>query len=386
MSNRSDLVTYFGSDCQRSNVRAATISKITIHHLAMVGECETIQQVIQSTGASWNYGIGNGGRIGSFVSEDRRAWSGDSTVNDNCSVTIVIANSSLTSEYPISDKAYTALVSLCIDICERNSIKQLTYKAKDANISTLTLHSMFNSNVACPGPYLKSKIAAICNSVNRTLSADSLKQTSKKSLPAISTYDALMDNVVVLDPRNVVLNQKFTPYVVTVSELVKTIDIPKLRSNRISAVFLYAGYLYNRAHVNLHTYESPNLASQMSSVLQYGFPRGLIATVRARNISEAQEECKWLHLVVEKYPTDLGVWLSLETNVDESTNSLILDTYLHEFERWGVANKCGLYVDRTALSKIDWNTYQVYFYLWLVDHSERIPSINEIIDPRFFNI
>lgn len=385
MSSYSSLVTYFGSDCQRSNSRVSKVKKITIHHLAMVGNCETIQRVIQSTSASWNYGIGNDGQVGLFVSEDRRAWSGDTVSNDDAAVTIVVANSSTDSDYPISDKAYVSLISLCADICTRNGITKLVYVPNNVNNSTLTLHCQFNNNVVCPGRYIKSKLNSLCNSVNRLISSGTSSKT-KRSLPEISTYDAVADNVVVLDPRDVVQKQKFTPYAITVGENVRTIDIEKLRHNKVSAVFLRAGTLYNSLHVNQHKYEAPNLASQMTNVLKYDFPRGLIAKVRARNIQEAKEECKWLHLVVEKYPADLGVWLDCEFTSDRKTNGCILDTYLEEFKRWGVDNKCGLYIDRKQLSKIDWNVYQVYYYLWLVDHSARIPGLNEIIDPTFFDV
>ena len=69
----SKLVKYYGSDCQKSNARSSRVSKITIHHLAMVGNCDTIQRVIQSQCSSWNYGIGDDGKIGCYVTEDSRA-------------------------------------------------------------------------------------------------------------------------------------------------------------------------------------------------------------------------------------------------------------------------------------------------------------------------
>lgn len=385
MSNTiSNLVKYYGSDCQKSNARSTKISKITIHHLAMVGNCDTIQRVIQSQYASWNYGIGNDGKIGCYVYEDRRAWSGDTIANDDAAVTIVVANSSVGGDYPVSEEAYLSLLSLCVDICRRNGIAKLTYAPSNPNVSTLTTHSQFNKNVICPGAVLKSRISTICNHVNRALSG--IPKETKRYLPQISTYDAVADNVVVLNPKNLIKTQKFTPYVVTISESTKRIDIAALRAHKVSAVFLQAGYLYNSIHVNRHTYESPNLASQFDSVKEYDFPRGLIAKVRARNIAEAREECKWLHLVVEKYPADLGVWLDCEFTNDKQTNGHILDIYLDEFRRWGVDTKCGLYINRKQLDKIDWNVYQVYFYLWLVDHSSNIPSVNDIIDPQFFNI
>lgn len=380
----SKLVKYYGSDCQKSNARSVTVAKITIHHLAMVGNCDTIQRVIQSQFVSWNYGIGNDGKIGCYVTEDRRAWSGDTIVNDDAAITIVVANSSVGGEYPVSEEAYLSLLSLCVDICSRYNIPKLTHVPSNPTASTLTIHSQFNKNVTCPGTLLRSRLNAICNHVNRALSG--MPAETKRSLPQISTYDAVADNVVVLNPRNVIQTQKFTPYVVTVSESVKHIDVAALRANKVSAVFLYAGHLYNGLHVNRHTYQAPNLASQMADVNKYDFPRGLIAKVRARNIAEAREECKWLHLVIEKYPADLGIWLDCEFTNNSQVNGYILDVYLDEFRRWGVDTKCGLYINRKELAKIDWNVYQVYFYLWLVDHSSNIPSVNEIIDPQFFNI
>ena len=380
----SKLVKYYGSDCQKSNARSSRVSKITIHHLAMVGNCDTIQRVIQSQCSSWNYGIGDDGKIGCYVTEDRRAWSGDTIANDDVAITIVVANSAVGGNYPVSEEAYLSLLSLCIDICRRYDISKLTHIPSNPSASTLTLHSQFNKTVTCPGTLLRSRINTICNHVNRALSG--ITEETKRYLPQISTYDAVADNVVVLNPKNVIKTQKFTPYVVTISESTKRIDIEALRRNKVSAAFLHAGYLYNSLHANRHTYEASNLASQFASVKQYDFPRGLIATVRARNIAEAREECKWLHLVVEKYPADLGIWLDCEFTNDKQTNGHILDIYLDEFRRWGVDTKCGLYINRNQLAKIDWNVYQVYFYLWLVDHSSSIPNVNDIIDPQFFNI
>lgn len=384
-NNVSDLVSYYGSDCQKSNARTLKIKKITIHHLAMVGTCETIQQVIQNKSVSWNYGIGNDGKIGCYVSEDRRAWSSDPVANDEIAVTIVVANSSIDKSYPISDEAYSSLLSLCEDICKRNGIEKLVYVKDNANSSTLTLHCQFNKTIACPGQTIKSRINQICDNVNRKLQKQA-QSTTKRSIPSVSTYDAIASNVIVLNPADRIEKQKFTPYAVTVSERVKNIDIVELRNHKVSAVFLHAGELYDKIHIKKQTYENKNLASQMTSVKQYDFPHGLIATVRARSIQEAKEECKWLHLVVSEYPADLGVWLQCEFTANKNINNQILDVYLDELRRWGVDNKCGLYIDRTELSKIDWSTYQVYYYLWLVDHSSSIPNLDQIIDPSFFDV
>jgi len=271
----------------------------------------------------------------------------------------------------------------------RNTVdKAIAKLVKDnPDKSTLTLHCQFNNSVKCPGNTIKSRVNQICSSVNKRIQKTSSNTPStKRSIPSISTYDAIASNVIVLNPSEKILKQKFTPYVVTVSKNVKNIDIVGLRNNKVSAVFLYAGELYNQLHINQHKYEAPNLASQMHSVTAYDFPHGLIATVRARSTTEAKEECKWLHLVVEKYPADLGVWLACEFSNIVSVNNQILDVYLDNFKKWGVDTKCGLYINRQQLAKIDWETYQLYYYLWLVDHSSRIPDLNTIIDPSFFDV
>ena len=167
MSN-SSLVSYtkLSPNC---STRTDKITKITIHHTAVVnaslaglgnGFANPAAQ------ASANYGIDCNGNIGMFVEEKNRAWTSSNRDNDNRAVTIEVANSSGAPNWQVSDKALSALIDLCVDICKRNGIPRLNYDG--TKNGSLTLHEMFAATL-CPGPYIKSKIKYICDEVNKRL-------------------------------------------------------------------------------------------------------------------------------------------------------------------------------------------------------------------------
>ena len=141
---------------KKSNTRTEKAVKITPHHMAgniPAGDCAKGHRDGDRS-ASANYYIGNDGFIVGGVSEDRRAWTSASEWNDQRAITIEVANSSGTPNWPISDAAYKSLVKLCADICKRYNINP--HCTKDRN-GSITYHSMFAAT-ACPGPYLKSII------------------------------------------------------------------------------------------------------------------------------------------------------------------------------------------------------------------------------------
>lgn len=170
MSN-SPLVSYTRISPNKS-ARTAPISKITIHHCAvvnasLVGLGNGFAQT--SRKASSNYGIDSNGKVGMYVEEKDRAWTSSNTANDNVAVTIEVANSKGAPNWEVSDKALSALIDLCVDICKRNNITELNYTG-DKN-GNLTIHKFF-ANTGCPGAYLESKLTYICDEVNKRLSAD----------------------------------------------------------------------------------------------------------------------------------------------------------------------------------------------------------------------
>ena len=166
MSN-SSLVSYIKLSPNCTEMTNKVNKKITIHHMAGDLSVETCGNVFQgSRQASSNYGIGSDGRIGLYVNESDRAWTSSNRDNDGQAVTIEVANCSGAPDWKVSDKAYAALIDLCVDICQRNGIEALEYTG-DAK-GNLTRHNMFAATT-CPGPYLQGKFSDIVTKVNERL-------------------------------------------------------------------------------------------------------------------------------------------------------------------------------------------------------------------------
>lgn len=173
MSN-SSLVSYIKISPNKTSPRNHAIDTITIH--CVVGQCsvETLGDIFAQTSrqASSNYGIGPDGRIGMYVEEKDRSWCSSSGSNDHRAITIEVA-SDTTEPYAVTDAAYEALIKLCADICKRNGIKKLLWKADKSLIGqvdkqNMTVHRWF-ANKSCPGEYLYSRHYDIANRVNAIL-------------------------------------------------------------------------------------------------------------------------------------------------------------------------------------------------------------------------
>ena len=169
MSN-SALVSYTKLSPNSTNPRNTAIKKITIHHMAGNISVETCGNIFVSPArqASSNYGIGTDGRVALYVDEANRSWCSSSPQNDHQAVTIEVANSAMGGDWPVSDKALSALIDLCTDICKRNGIAKLNYTGDVSG--NLTRHNMFAATV-CPGPYLQGKFPYIAEEVNKRLAA-----------------------------------------------------------------------------------------------------------------------------------------------------------------------------------------------------------------------
>ncbi len=170
MSN-SPLVSYTKLSPNCSSRNGQRITKITPHHMAGSLTVETCGDVFADSArqASANYGIGTDGRIALYVPEEKRAWTSSNAVNDRQAVTIEVANSDCGGDWPISDAAWSALVDLCVDICQRNGIKSLSWTG-DAS-GSLTCHYMFAAT-ACPGPYLTDRMGQLASEVNARLNGE----------------------------------------------------------------------------------------------------------------------------------------------------------------------------------------------------------------------
>lgn len=169
----SPLVDYVRISPNRTIGRSC-IDTITIH--CVVGQCrvETLGNLFAqpSKRASSNYGVGYDGRIGMYVEEKDRSWCTSSSANDSRAITIEVASDAF-APYAVRDAAYQATIRLCDDICKRNGIKSLKWKADKSLIGhpdkqNMTAHRWF-ANKACPGDYLYYRFEDIANKVNEIL-------------------------------------------------------------------------------------------------------------------------------------------------------------------------------------------------------------------------
>lgn len=146
----SELATYVKISPFKNYPRNQPITKITIHHMAGVGSVESFGTIVTTPGRNMSatYAIGNDGRIGRYLDESDRPWTSSSSWNDHQAITIEVSNSKLNGDWPVSAKAYESLIKLCVDICKRNNIKELTYTG-DKN-GSLTFHRFFAATGCLP--------------------------------------------------------------------------------------------------------------------------------------------------------------------------------------------------------------------------------------------
>lgn len=177
MSN-SPLINYTRLSPNHSGRRNHVIDTISIHCMAGDASVETCGALFAdpSRKASSNYGIGSDGRIALYVDEANRSWCTSSASNDHRAITIEVANNGGAPDWPVSGKAYSALLDLLTDICRRNDIKELLWKGDKSLIGqvdkqNMTVHRWFAAK-ACPGNYLYNRHGEIAAEVNRRLKGE----------------------------------------------------------------------------------------------------------------------------------------------------------------------------------------------------------------------
>lgn len=165
MSN-SKLATVHYWTNNYSSRNGTKISKIIIHHMAGNLTAKGCYNVWKSRQGSAHYAISSSGEIGQLIDEKYRAWSVANAAADSMAVTMELANDGGAPNWHVSDKAITAAINLCVDICQRNGIKKLTFTGNTSG--NLLMHCYYMAT-ACPGPYLKAKFAYIAAEVNKRL-------------------------------------------------------------------------------------------------------------------------------------------------------------------------------------------------------------------------
>lgn len=175
MSN-SSLVKYTKISPNKTSPRDHAIDTITIHCVVGQVSVERLGEIFAPTSkkASANYGIGSDGRVGMYVEEKDRSWCSSNADNDNRAITIECA-SDTKYPYAINDAVYKTLIELCTDICKRNNIKELKWKADKSLIGqvdkqNMTVHRWF-AKKSCPGQYIYERLGQIAEEVNKKLKA-----------------------------------------------------------------------------------------------------------------------------------------------------------------------------------------------------------------------
>ena len=174
MMSNSSLVSYTKLSPHHSGARTHSIDRITPHCVVGQASVEGLGSLFSQSSrqVSCNYGIGADGRVGMYVEEKNRSWCSSSNANDQRAVTIECA-SDATEPYAFKDVVYQKLITLCVDICKRNSKtkliwfgdkdKTLNYTPK-SNEMVLTVHRWF-ANKSCPGAWMYSRMGELASKV-----------------------------------------------------------------------------------------------------------------------------------------------------------------------------------------------------------------------------
>lgn len=199
MSN-SKLVVYTKLSPHCTKPRQGKIKGISIHTMAGPGSVEGCGQVFQTSEASSHYGIGPDGRIGQYVLEENRAWCCSHKV-DHQVVTIEVSSiQSYEEPYECTAAAFESLINLCVDICQRNGIRELIWKEGKQYCPAFTGNWAVCNMVphryttdkgkSCPGNYLFGKYGEIAERVNARLKGEDDDMDINKLLSEMTNEQA----------------------------------------------------------------------------------------------------------------------------------------------------------------------------------------------------
>ena len=177
----SPLVTYTNLTDHKTPNRSHAIDTVTSH--CIVGQwtakqcCDYFATTERQ--CSSNYVVGTDGSIGLSVEEKDRSWCSSNSGNDHRAITIEVA-SDTEHPYAVNDTAYETLIVLLADICRRNGIDQLRWRADPTLVGqtdkqNMTVHRWF-ANKACPGEYLYERHSDIAARVNAILGGTEQKK------------------------------------------------------------------------------------------------------------------------------------------------------------------------------------------------------------------
>lgn len=170
----SPLVTHTNFSPNYNVRKQSKIDTITPHCVVGHATLKTLGQIFANKSAqcSSNYGIDDNGNVGMFVEEKNRSWCTSSPSNDHRAITIEIASDNK-HPYAMTNGAIDGLIKLCADICKRNGIPKLLWRA-DKNLvgrvdqQNISVHRWFAAK-ACPGDFLYGRLGEVATEVNKIL-------------------------------------------------------------------------------------------------------------------------------------------------------------------------------------------------------------------------
>lgn len=369
-------------------VRTSLISCITVHIAKSTGNLDKLAALMNSSSTTYNYGIDSDGQIGLFVDEPYPSNASGNSANDQRSVNIVCMNTSLSPRYEISNLCFDSLVDLCEDICRRNFIFELKLNKKKPEEGTLTLHSQFQEDSSCPGPYLESKLDELQKVVSERLAKASRVRVSVNSWQADSELAALR-------AQSTVSLGAIKPYVARITNDEIKVNYKSLQDMGVVGFMFNGGVKFNSnkpGHSEYKQIATAKLYDQMKYFQDSGvnLPFGLYYTSRALNLAEVKSECDDFYYTLSKYKPKLGAWLNCDfylSQVKPELSAIFVDYYYQQFVKWGFKSKCGIMASKKQAENFGWPNQASYMPLWLTGEIDNnVAAKDEVLTPSYFKL
>ncbi len=195
-------------------------------------------------------------------------------------------------------------------------------------------------------------------------------------------------NSTVIDGQSLIDIKNMNPYIATILPGYSTsVDYVKLKAAKVSGVMFFGGELYDAAYRKKSTYVNPQLNDLVNKCNSSGMPYALYVNIKSRNEIEADEECRTLYYIISRYSPKFGLWLSIQTPISNvSINNKILEVYYKYINKWGLSARCGLYVTKSQLAKITWDSFKDRFYLWLREPLQVSEVSDKLLQPEMFEV
>lgn len=371
----SSLVTYF-SRLSNGNyyVRSNRAGHITVHNAFADCDIDTLANMVNSSEKAYNYGIDNNGTIGLFADEQLYTNSCDNLDADKYAINIVCAG----TEGGFNESTIQSLVDLLEDVYRRNFIYLVTFN--DNWEDTLTLHSMYNKHVDCPGDTAKQQLRGIVSELNRRLSA-----VVKTNFVQVGSQIA-ESRTLALRNQSLINVKQIRPYVIKVETNVSPsqLNTQSLVIAGIVGVFFNLGVFDDEnGYNNEKVYQLCEAITQTVISMPFGF----LVTSKAKNVEELRKEAYYLKFILSKKPPKFGIWLEPDFQCAPKKIPEFVEQWYAFFVDWGFKSKCGLYCSRREANNIGWPTQATYMPLWLSDAmNDAVCPDDELLTPTFFQL